>query len=225
MYATSHMGTVETNKVLRNTFALLALTLIPTIGGAWAALAMGLPAIMAASPWLSLGAFLLIAFGLIFAVQATADSAAGIPVLGAFTFVMGAVLSGVLSAALKLSNGPELIGLAFAGTAGAMVACSTYAMTTKRDFSGMGLGLFGVLIGVVIIGVLNIWLQLSWLSLLLAAVSLVLFTFYLIYDVQQVVNGGETNYIRATMSIYLDLINIFSSLLQILIALFGGGDD
>lgn len=137
---------------------------------------------------------------------------------------MGGVLSGVVSATLNFSNGAELIALAFIGTAAILLGCSSYAMTTKRDFSSMGGFLLGSLIAIIAMSFLNIlFLQLPIISLAIACVAVVLFSAYLIYGVQQVVNGGETNYILATTSIYLSLINIFSSLLQI----FGflGGDD
>ena len=222
-YSIAFRGTAETNKVLRNTFALLALTLIPTIFGSWAGFALGLPALMAASPWMSLLAFILIAFVLIGVISSLRNSVAAIPVLGVFTFVMGAMLSGSLSAVLKLGNGGDIIALAFMGTVGMLIGCTMYASTTKRDFSGMRSFLFGALIAVIVVGLANMFFQLSWLALVLAFASFALFTVYLIYDVQQVVNGGEDNYILATLSIYLNLFNIFSSLLQI----FGffGGDD
>jgi FtsH-binding integral membrane protein len=225
MYSTTFRGTAETNKVLRNTFLLLALTLIPTVGGTMAAIALGLPALMAASPWLSLFAVLGVAFALIFAINATKDSALGIGVLGVFTFVMGAVLSGVVSAALKMSNGGDLVAMAFLGTAAILAGCATYASTTKRDFSSLGGFLFGSVLAIIAVSVMNVlFFQLSILALIVACVSLVLFSVYLIYDVQKVVNGGESNYIIATTAIYLDLINIFSSLLQILMSIFGNDD-
>jgi modulator of FtsH protease len=218
-------GTAETNKTLRNTFLLLALTLIPTIFGTFAAVSIGLPAIFAASPWLSFFGFLAVAFGLIFAIHATKDSVVGIGVLGVFTFVMGAMLSGVVSAALKMPNGGDLIATAFGGTAAILVGCSTYASTTKRDFSSLGGFLFGSVLAIIALSVMNIlFFQLSVFALIIACVSVVLFSVYLIYDVQKVVNGGETNYIIATTAIYLDLVNIFSSLLQILMAITGNDD-
>lgn len=216
-------GTAETNKVLRNTFILLALTLLPTIFGVWAGLEMGLPEMMHGSPWISLGLFLVVAFALIFGIHATATTALAIPILFLFTAVMGGSLSGIISIALGKANGVGLISAAFAGTAAILIGCGTYAATTKRDFSSMGGFLFGALLAVIAVGVSNMFFQLGWLSLILAVVTLVLFSVYLIYDVQRVVNGGESNYILATVSIYLDLINIFSSLLQILLSL--GGDD
>jgi modulator of FtsH protease len=223
MYATSFRGTAETNKVLRNTFLLLALTMIPTVFGSWAGFEMGLPAMMAESPWISLFGFLAVAMVLLFAIHATAASALAIPILGVFTFVMGANMSGILSAVLSLSNGADIIALAFMGTIGILIGCSGYAMTTKRDFSSLGGFLFGSLIALIVFGLANMFFQLSWLALVLAFVALVLFSVYLVYDVQRVVNGGETNYILATTSIYLNLVNIFVSLLQIFGVL--SGDD
>ncbi len=224
-YITAFRGTAETNKVLRNTFLLLALTLIPTVFGTSIALMVGLPAMFAAHPWFSLFGFLAVAFGLLFAINATKDSWVGIPVLGVFTFVMGAVLSGIVSAALKMPHGGDMVALAFGGTIAVLVGCSTYAMTTKRDFSSLGGFLFGSLLAIIAVSFMNIlFFQLSILQTIIACVSLVVFSVYLIYDVQKIVNGGETNYILATTSIYLDVVNIFSDLLQIILALSGNDD-
>jgi modulator of FtsH protease len=222
-YALSYRGTADTNKVLRNTFILLALTLIPTIFGSWVGFETGLPELMKESPWMSFFGFLAVALVLLFGIHATAATAAAIPLLGLFTFVIGANLTGILSAVLNLSNGTTIVSLAFLGTIGSLVGCSLYAMTTKRDFSSLGGFLFGSLIALIVFGLANMFFQLSWLALVLAFATLIVFTVYLIYDVQRVVQGGETNYILATTSIYLDLVNIFVSLLQI----FGflGGDD
>lgn len=217
-------GTAETNKVLRNTFILLALTLLPTVGGVLLGMEMGLPAMMQESPWISLGIFLVIAFGLIFAIFATSHSVLSIPILLAFTGVMGASLSSMISLVLGTANGANLIALAFLGTVGMLIGCGTYAATTKRDFSSMSGFLFGALLAIIVVGVSNMFFQAGWLALLLACATLILFSVYLIYDVQKVVNGGETNYVLATVSIYIDLLNIFSSLLQILFSLFGSDD-
>lgn len=217
-------GTAATNKVLRNTFILLALTLLPTIGGVLLGMELGLPELMRESPWLSLGAFLIVAFGMLFAISAFSSSALAIPLVLAFTGLMGLNLSGLISVALGAANGASIIGLAFLGTVGILIGCGTYAATTKRDFSGMKGFLFGALIAVIVVGLSNMFFQAGWLALLLAAVTLVLFSAFLIYDVQQVVNGGETNYVLATVAIYLDLLNIFSSLLQLLLSIFGSDD-
>lgn len=223
MYATTFRGTTETNKVLRSTFLLLALTLIPTIGGTFAGIALGLPAMFVASPWLSFIGFLAVAWILIMGIHTTKDSAAAIPILGAFTFVMGAILSSGIQHTLNFSNGPQIIAAAVTGTVALLLGCSGYAMTTKRDFSSMGGFLFGSLLAVIALSFLNIlFLHMPVIQLLIACVTVVLFSVFLVYDVQRVVQGGESNYIIATTEIYLDLINIFSSLLNI----FGlAGDD
>lgn len=223
--ALAFQGTQETNKVLRNTFLLLALTLVPTVFGTFAAISLGLPAIMAASPWMSLFGFLGVFVGLLLGIHAFRDNVLGIGFLGALTFVAGAMLSGVVSATLNFANGTDLIALAFIGTISILAGCSTYAATTKRDFSSLGGFLFGALLAIIVLSFANIlFFQLPLLAVLISAVAIVLFSVYLVYDVQQVVNGGETNYLLATTAIYLDLINIFSSLLQLLGFFFGAED-
>jgi modulator of FtsH protease len=218
----SYQGTEATNKVFRNTFILLATTLIPTVLGTFLALSLGLPAAMASSPWLFFLGFLGVSFVMFMAIHATARSFAAIPLLWAFAGLMGAVLSGVVSVALKRADGAQLVALAAIGTAAVMVGCSLYAMTTKRDFSSMGGFLFGSLLAVIAVSLLNVAVfQLPILATVIACVTLVLFSAYMIYDVQQIVNGGETNYVLATVGVYLNMVNIFSSLLQIFMA----GDD
>lgn len=214
-------GTAETNKVLRNTFALLALTLLPTVLGVFVGMDLGLPAMAAESPWLTLLGMLAVSIALLFGIYATATSAMAVPLTLLFTFVMGASLSTSISVVLGAANGGAIIALAALGTAGLLVGCSIYAMTTTKDFSGMGSWLLGALLAVIVVSVANIFIGAGWLALLLAIVTLILFSVFLVYDVQQVVNGGETNYVLATVAIYLDLINIFSSLLQILFSFVG----
>ncbi len=225
MATVTFQGTRETNKVLRNTFLLLSLTLIPTIFGTFAAMAMGIPAMMATSPWISMFAFLAVMIVLLIGIHATKDSALSIPILGVFTFVCGGMLSGIITSTLNFSNGAELISLAFIGTIAILAGCSTYASTTKRDFSSMGGFLFGALLAVIALSFTNaLFFQLPLLAVIISGACLILFSMFLVYDVQRVVNGGETNYVLATTAIYLNLINIFSSLLQIL-GVFGGSDD
>jgi FtsH-binding integral membrane protein len=223
MFATI-ASVANTNRVLRNTFTLLALTLIPTIAGTWAGFAMGIPAIMHASPWLSFFGFLAITMALLAVIHVTADDGfvALAPLFG-FTFVIGASMTGLLGAVLALPNGHNLIMMAFLGTMAILAGCSGYAMTTKRDFSAMGGFLFSALLGIIVLMVVNMFFQFTWLFVALAGVSMLVFSAFLVFDVQQVVNGGETNYIRATVSIYLDLVNIFQDILSLL-GIFGGDD-
>lgn len=207
---------VETNAVLRNTFMLLTLTLIPTVLGAIFGMVSGLNAWVAVHPIMGFIGFLAVMFALIFAVQATADSPLGVILLLVFTGIMGMMMSGAIEASLALKNGHMIVAQAVAGTAVVTFCCGLYAMVTKRDFSSWGGALFGILIALVVVSFLNLWLQLPGLQLVLSFVGLLLFSAYLIYEVQQVVNGGETNYVRATMSVYIDVVNIFMSLLNIL---------
>lgn len=218
----SYQGTKATNRVFRNTFILLATMLIPTVLGTFLGMSLGLPALMASSPWLFLIGFLAVAVVMIFAINATAHSAAAIPLVWVFAGVMGAVLSGIVSVALKRADGAQLVAMAALGTIAVMVGCSMYAMTTKRNFSSMGGFLFGTLLAVVVVSVLNVAIfQLPILATVIACISLVLFSAYMVYDVQQIVNGGETNYVLAAVNVFLNMVNIFSSLLQINMA----GDD
>jgi modulator of FtsH protease len=215
-----YSGVGFTNTVLRNTYWLLALTMLPTILGAYLGVTMGLPAI---SGWGWLG-FFVVMIGFIFAIQALRNSIMGIPVLLVFTGLMGAVLSPLLTRTLQYSNGAELIMLAFGGTAAIFFSLAAYATVTKRDFSGMGKYLFIALVVLIVAGIANIFLQIPALAILFSAVAMVIFSLYIVYDVQQIVNGGETSYISATLSLYLDVLNIFQSLLHLLGLGFGNDD-
>jgi FtsH-binding integral membrane protein len=159
------------------------------------------------------------ALGLIFV---TASSALGILTMNLFTFICGNLLSISIAYGLKkFTNGMELVVLAALGTAATTAGATMYALTTKRNYLGMGGTLFAVLIGVIAIGILNMFLQLPILHVLLSAVVVVLFTLYIIYDVQNIVAGGETNYIIAATNLYLNILNIFTALLDLLFAFLG----
>jgi modulator of FtsH protease len=216
------VSTVETrNRVLRNTYWLLALSMIPTVLGAWVGLATGFSLFTATSPAMSMLAFFAIAFGFMFAIQRTKDSAAGVFVLLGFTFFMGLMLSRILAFVLGFSNGPSLIMLAFGGTGVIFAAMATIATVSKRDFSGLGKWLFMGVIVILLASVANVFLQLPALMLTVSVMAIVIFSAYIMFDVQRVVNGGETNYITATLAIYLDLYNVFVNLLALL-GIFGG---
>ncbi len=204
------------NRVLRNTYWLLALSLLPTIGGAWYGVVSGI----AHSPGILL-VLVLASFGLMFGIYALRNSAAGVAVLLGFTFVMGLMLSNLLSFTLRLANGPELIMLAFGGTAGVFFAMATVATVSKRDFSGLGQWLFAGLIVIVVAGLVSLFVHTTALSLAISVVAIFVFSGLMLYDVQRVVRGGETNYITATLAIYLDIINLFQNLL-FLLSIFSG---
>ena len=215
-------GSVEVrNAVLRNTYWLLALSLIPTVAGAWLGLQINLAAIMGASRGLSLIVFMVGAFGLIWAIERNKNSGVGVALLLVFTFFMGLMLSRMLAFVLGFSNGSQLIMLAFGGTAVIFGAMATIATVSKRDFSGMGRWLMIGVILLIVASVANIFLQLPALMLTLSVLAIAIFSAFMLYDLQRVINGGETNYITATLAIYLDLINVFQNLLMLL-GIFGG---
>lgn len=214
-------GQAVRHRVLRNTYWLLALSMIPTVFGAYIGIQTRLPIMGGGLGFLL---FFAVAFGFIFAIEKTKNSAAGVPVLLGFTFFMGLMLTPLLRYTLGFANGGALIMGAFAGTAAIFAAMATVATVSKRDFSGMGSWLFAGTIVLILASVANIFLHLSALHLVVLVLAMGIFSAWLIYDVQRVVNGGETNYITATLSIYLDLYNIFTALLQLLGIGFGNRD-
>jgi modulator of FtsH protease len=212
----------DSNRVLRNTYWLLALSMVPTVLGAWIGVATGIMSTL--SPGISAIIFFAGAFGLMFAIEKTKDSAAGVAVLLAFTFFMGLMLARLLSFVLGFRNGSSLIMMAFGGTAGVFFAMATLATVIKRDLSSMGKFLFIGAVVLMLAGIANIFLQSSALFLTVAVLAIVIFSAFMLYDVKRVIDGGETNYISATLAIYLDIYNVFQSLLSIL-GIFGGERD
>jgi modulator of FtsH protease len=209
----------QRNRVLRNTYWLLALSLLPTVLGAWIGVSTGIAS--ALSPGISLIVFLVGAFGLMFAIEKTKNSSTGVAVLLGFTFFMGLMLSRLLAMVLGLANGATLIMTAFGGTAAIFFAMASLATVIKRDLSGMGKFL---VVGAWILFfalIANFFLQSSALMLTLLVLVLGVFSAFMLYDVKRVIDGGETNYISATLAIYLDIYNVFQSLLALL-GIFGG---
>ncbi|WP_432257487.1 Bax inhibitor-1/YccA family protein [Cupriavidus sp. TMH.W2] len=214
---------VVRNRVLRNTYWLLAISMIPTVLGAWIGVATGF-SLMAGSPGLSLILFLGIAFAFFYGIEKTKNSGMGVVLLLAFTFFMGLMLSRLIGATLQFSNGPALIMYAFGGTAAVFGTMATIATVSKRDFSGLSKFLFVGVILLILASVANIWLQLPSLMITVSVIAIGIFSAYILFDVQRVVNGGETNYITATLAIYLDVYNVFVNLLALL-GIFGGSRD
>ncbi|MFC0253586.1 Bax inhibitor-1/YccA family protein [Massilia consociata] len=207
-------GQVATrNKVLRNTYWLLALSMIPTVLGAFIGVSMELPMLGGGMGFII---FLAIAFGFMFGIQKFKDSGVGVALLLGFTFFMGLMLTPLLRHTLGFANGGTLIMTAFGGTACVFAVMASIATTTKRDFSGMGSWLFAGVIVLILAAVANIFLQMSALSIVISMLAIGIFSAFILYDVQRIVNGGETNYITATLAIYLDVYNIFTSLLHLL---------
>jgi modulator of FtsH protease len=218
-------GSVSTvavrNRVLRNTYWLLALSMIPTVFGAWLGVATGFSLFAATSPMMSLLLFFAVAFGLMFAIERYKNSAIGVVLLLAFTFFMGLMLSRLIGMILGFSNGASLIMMAFGGTGVIFASMATIATVSKRDFSGLGRWLFMGVMVLILASVANIWLQMPAMMLTVSVLAIVIFSAFMLVDVQRVVNGGETNYVTATLAIYLDLYNVFTSLLTLL-GIFGG---
>jgi modulator of FtsH protease len=208
------VGTVEQrNRVLRNTYWLLALSMLPTVLGAWVGVATGAMATLGVG--MSAIVFLGGAFAFMFAIEKTKNSAAGVPVLLAFTFFMGLMLSRMLSFVLGLANGPGLIMMAFAGTGLVFFGMAALSSIIKRDLSTMGKFLFIGAVMVLVASIANIWLQSATLMITLSVLVIGIFSAFIIYDLQRVKNGMETNYISATLGVYLNLYNVFSALLSI----------
>ena len=208
------------NRVLRNTYALLALSLVPTVLGAWIGVQTSF-SFFQASPAIGFIAFLAIAFGFMFAIEKTKNSAWGVAILLAFTFFMGLMLSRMIGVVLGFRNGAALIGLAGGGTAVIFAVMAALAGSIKRDLSGMGKALFIGMIMLLVAAFANIFLQMPALMVAISVIAVGIFSAFLLYDLNRVVTGGETNYISATLAVYLSLYNIFSNLLALL-GIFGG---
>lgn len=212
--------TIEQNKVLRNTYMMLALTMIPTVIGAMIGTSMNL-SFMAESPIMSSLLMFGAMMGMMFAVSALRNSVWGIAALLGFTFVAGVFLGPILQVALHLNNGAELIGMAAGGTGIIFFSLATIATVTKKDFSFMGKFLFIGLILLIVASLANLFFQIPALSLTISAIAVMIFSAYILYDVSRIVNGGETNYIMATLGLFLSIYNLFISLLQLLMAFAG----
>jgi modulator of FtsH protease len=209
----------ERNKVLRNTYWLLALSLIPTVLGAWLGVATGITQSM--SGGVGLVVFLGGAFGFMYAIEKTKNSAAGVPVLLGFTFFMGLMLSRMIAMVLGFKNGPDLIMTAFGGTAGVFFVMASLSSVIKRDLSGMGKWLFVGALAIVVGGVINVFVGSTAGMMAISVAAIGVFSAYMLYDLKRIVDGGETNYISATLALYLDIVNVFQSLL-LLLGIFGG---
>jgi modulator of FtsH protease len=216
------LSSAERNRVLRNTYWLLALSMIPTVAGAWLGLATGISRAM--SPMVGLIVFMAGSFGFMFAIEKTKNSAAGVPVLLGFTFFMGVMLSRLVGMVLGLNNGASLIVTAFAGTGAIFLGMATLSSVIKRDLSNMGKFLFVGMIMLLVAGIANIFIQSSALMITLSVLAIGIFSAFILHDLKRVQDGYETNYITATLGVYLSLYNVFQSLLSIL-GIMGSNDD
>ena len=213
-YGGTVLSTQERNRVLRNTYALLALSMIPTVAGAWLGVATGMLKGMGSG--MSALLFLGGAFGFMFAIERTKNSAAGVPILLAFTFFMGLMLSRLVGAVLGLANGAGLIMTAFAGTGLIFFGMATLSSIIKRDLSSLGKWLFVGAIMLLVAGIANIFLQSSALMIALSVAAIGIFSAFILHDLKRVQDGLETNYISATLGVYLSIYNVFSNLLALL---------
>ena len=212
----------DSQKVLRNTYLLLALTMVPTIAGAW--LGMATASIITGSPILSFFLMLGAIIGLQFGIVRFRNSVIGIGLLLLMTGLFGWFIGPLLNYALAMKNGMQLVGYAAAGTGVIFFTMGTIATVTRRDFSFMGKFLFVGMIAVLLAAIANLFLQIPVLGLVVSTVVLVVFSLYLLHDLSRIVTGGETNYVLATTGVYISLLNVFTSLLHILMALTGERD-
>jgi modulator of FtsH protease len=213
---------VERNRVLRNTYWLLALTMVPTVLGAWVGVATGITRVV--TPGIGLVVFLVGAFGFMYLIEKNKNSAAGVPILLGFTFFMGLMLSRLVGAVLGMNNGASLIMTAFAGTGTIFFGMAMLSSVIKRDLTNMGKFLFVGVLMLFVAGIANVFLQSGALMITIAVLAIGIFTAFILYDLKRIKDGEETNYITATLGVYLSLYNIFQSLLALL-GIGSGGDD
>ena len=221
--AEQSQSVLASHKVLRNTYALLGVSLIPTVIGALIGMTMNF-GFAAQSPMLffilTLGAM----FGMFYLIRANRNSSLGVVFLLGLTFLMGLMLGPILQVAFSLSNGGQIVGLAAGGTASIFLVLSSIAATTKRDFSFMGKFLMIGLILLILAMLVNMFTQIPAMSLAISGIAVMIFSGFILYDVNRIVRGGETNYIMATLALYLNIYNLFVHLLHILMALMGNRD-
>jgi modulator of FtsH protease len=210
------------SRVLRNTYWLLALSMVPTVLGAWFGISTGITRSVGSG--LGLVVFLVGAFGFMFAIEKTKNSAAGVPVLLAFTFFMGVMLSRLVGSVLGLANGTGLVMTAFTGTGLIFLGMAALSTVIKRDLSTMGKWLFIGCIMLMVAGIANVFLQSSALMITLSVLAIGIFSAFILHDLKRVQDGLETNYITATLGVYLSIYNVFQSLLALL-GIYGGRDE
>ena len=219
---TSDVVSAGAQKVLRNTYLLLALTMVPTVIGAW--IGMQTAGIIMASPFVSMIVLLAGVIGLQFAIARYRNSGVGVALLLLMTGMLGWWLGPLLNVALSMSNGMQLVAYAAVGTGAIFLTMGVIASTTKRDFSFMGKFLFVGMIALLVAMLANMWLQIPALALTISTLVIVVFSLFLLYDLQRIIRGGETNYVMATTGVYMSLFNIFANLLHLLMALAGERD-
>ena len=209
----------QAQKVLRNTYMLLAATMVPTIIGAY--IGMATASVVMSHPIMSTLIMLAAVIGLQFGIAANRNSGVGIALLLLMTGLLGWWLGPILNFVLAMKNGVQLVGYAAAGTGIIFFGMGAIATTTKRDFSSMGKFLFVGMVALLIAMLANLWLQIPALALTISTLVIVVFSLFLLYDLNRIVRGGETNYVMAATGVYMSLFNIFANLLNLLLALAG----
>ena len=210
------------NSVLRNTYRLLGISMLPTAVGAMIGVNTSF-AFLAASPMMGSLLFMAVVYGLFFAIERNKNSSTGVYLLLGLTFILGFMLGPILQYTLHFRNGGPLIGLAAGGTGVTFLALSALGADTRRNFSGMANFLAVGAIILLVASIANIFLQLPMFQLAMAGAFMIFSSLMIVYQVNEIVRGGETNYITATLSLYISIYNIFVSLLQLLGA-FGGSN-
>ncbi|GBG12560.1 modulator of FtsH protease [Novimethylophilus kurashikiensis] len=213
----------STHKVLRNTYMLLGLSMLPTVAGALVGMSMNF-SFMAQHPIMVTLGMLAVMFGLFMGISANRDSGVGVVLLLVLTGFLGLMLGPILQVALHLRNGGQIVGLAAGGTGVIFMTLASIATVSKKDFSFLGNFLMIGLILLLVASLANMFFHVPALALTISAVAVLIFSGFILFDVNQVVQGGETNYIMATLNIYLDIYNLFVNLLQLLMALMGERD-
>ncbi len=214
---------LQQNRVLRNTYWLLALTLIPTAIGAAIGTNLNL-AFLRSNPIISFVVILAVFYGWIFAIEKNRDSGLGVALLLGFTLFLGLLLGPLLQSVLGLRNGAQLVTMAAGGTAAVFFALSAVASSTKRDFSGLGRFLLVGFIVIMLAVVANLFFASPLLHLVILGAFILFSSLIILWQINSVVRGGETNYVSATLTLYVAVYNLFSSLLQLL-GIFGGDRD
>jgi modulator of FtsH protease len=214
----------DQNRVLRNTYWLLALSMLPTIVGAWAGMQFNFARLFIAAPIMTPLLMFAAMIGMLFVVTRLRNSVWGVPALFGFTFIAGAMLTPILTVAAQFKNGGQLVAVAGGMTAVIFFAMAAIATVTKRDFSFLGKFLFVGLILVIVASLANLFFAVPAVSLTISAIAVFIFSLYILHDVSNIVRGGETNYITATLNLFLDVYNIFISVLNLLLAFSGQRD-
>jgi modulator of FtsH protease len=218
------VAAMEPNRVLRNTYWLLALSMLPTVAGAMLGMSLNFIAVFKAAPIMAPLLMFGVMMGSLFIVTALRNSVWGVVALLGFTFISGVMLTPILTVAAGFRNGGQLVALAGGMTAAIFLAMATVATVSKRDFSFLGKFLFVGMILLIVASLANLFFAVPAVSLAISAIAVLIFSLYLLFDLNNIVRGGETNYVTATLGVFLSLFNIFVSLLNLLLAFSGQRD-